>query len=71
MRLQELTAIIANISSISAVLGQVAGSAQVINGKETVMVASTDVMNISDKLLECCNQLRQLVPDIEIEIEVE
>ena len=69
MKLQELTAIIANINAIAATLGQVATSAQVISGEKTVMAAPDGIMNMSKKLLECCNQLVQLVPDIDIEIE--
>ena len=68
MRLRELTAIIANINEIAAVLRQTATTVHRIGSERTVTVEPDDIMNISKKLVGYCNQLAQLTPDIEIEI---
>ena len=69
MRLRELTVIIANISAVAAMFRQAAASAQMVNGEKTVIVASDGVMEIAENLLEYCEKLRQLIPDIDIKIE--
>ena len=69
MKLQEFIAIIANINEIAAVLRQTATTVHRIGSERTVTVEPNDIMHISKKLVGYCNQLAQLVPDIDIEIE--
>ena len=67
MKLRELVAIIANINEVAAILRQVATSTS--TSAHVITVASDDIVYVSEKLVEYCNRLGQLVPDTEIEIE--
>ena len=69
MKVRELTIIIANINGIAAALGQTSKAARWVDGKRAIVIAPDGIMSMSERLLECCNQLKQLIPDTEIRIE--
>ena len=71
MKARELAVTVANISLIAASLGQMATTAQAVDGEKTITFTTDSIMSISDKLIGYCNQLGQLIPDIEIEVEGE
>ncbi len=68
MRARDLAVIIANISTIATAFGQIAMSPRTIDGKDVVMLAAEDVMNSSKRLAEYCNQLGELIPNVEIRV---
>ncbi len=70
MKARDLAAIIANIGSIAAVWGQMATSARINSdgGERVIMLVADDAMNTSRRLTEYCNQLGELIPNVEIRV---
>ena len=68
MKARNLAAIIANISAIATAWGQIAMSPRRIDDRDVVVINAEDAMRTSKKLAEYCNQLGELIPNVEIRV---